>query len=54
VRDLLRISGEVELTKGGDVRTVRLNAQAPRAKKVAAAFDEDFRHMGIETRVSTT
>jgi hypothetical protein len=52
VRDLLRISGEVEIGKGGEVAVVRLNALAPRARVLAGAFDEVFRRAGIDTLVS--
>jgi hypothetical protein len=40
VRDLLRISGAVDVAEGGEVLAVRLNAQAPKARLLAAAFDD--------------
>jgi hypothetical protein len=52
VRDLLAISGCVELTKQGELKRVRLNGRAPRAQLLAAAFNEAFKRDGIRARVS--
>jgi hypothetical protein len=51
VRDLLSICGRVELTAKGEVKRVRLNAKAPRARLLAAAFNEAFKRDGIHARV---
>jgi hypothetical protein len=52
VRDLLNISGEVELQRNGQVRRVQLNGRAPRAKLLAEAFNAVFKRAGIRVRVS--
>jgi hypothetical protein len=52
VRDLLAISGRVELTATGRIKKVRLNARAPRAKLLAEAFNEAFKRDAIHARVS--
>lgn len=52
VRDLLAISGRVELTAKGEIKKIVLNARAPRAKLLAAAFNEEFARDGIRVRVS--
>ena len=51
VRDLLAISGQVELTRAGRLKRVRLNARAPRARELAAAFQELFKRDGLRARV---
>jgi hypothetical protein len=52
VRDLLAISGEVEMTRAGAVRRIRLNARAPRARLLVDAFNAVFKRAGIKARVS--
>ena len=52
VRDVLHISGEVELYKNGRVRRVRLNARAPRARALAEAFAAEYKRAGLRIGVS--
>jgi hypothetical protein len=52
VRDVLHISGEVELYKNGRVRRVRLTARAPRARALAEAFAAVYKRAGLRVGVS--
>ena len=52
VRDVLHVSGEVELYKNGKVRQVRLNARAPRARALAEAFAAVYKRAGLRIGVS--
>jgi hypothetical protein len=52
IRDLLHISGEVELYKNGKVRRIELNARMPRARQLAEAFNAEYKRAGLRVRVS--
>jgi hypothetical protein len=52
IRDVLHISGEVELYKNGEVRRVRLNGRAPKARLLAEAFNAVYKRVGLQVRVS--
>ena len=52
IRDVLHISGEVELYKNGKVRRIELNARMPRARRLAEALNAEFKRAGLRIGVS--
>ena len=52
IRDVLHISGEVELYKNGSVRRIVLNGRMPRARQLAEAFNAEYKRAGLRIGVS--
>lgn len=52
IRDVLHISGEVELYKNGNVRRIVLNARMPRAGQLAEAMAAEYKRVGLRIGVS--